>query len=59
MSKTGSLFAQKYTNPRKGVCHGTFEKVLQFYGRHGDLIKHYEVALSQMLHDFLGHDHMQ
>ena len=28
-----------------------------FYGRYGDLIKHYEVSLSQMLHDILGHDH--
>ena len=25
----------------------------KFYGRYGDLIKHYEVSLSQMLHDIL------
>ena len=31
----------------------------KFYGRFGDLIKHYEVSLSQMLHDILGHDHIQ
>ena len=31
----------------------------KFYGRYGDLIKHYEVSLSQMLHDILGHDHLQ
>ena len=31
----------------------------KFYGRYGDLIKHYEVSLSQMLHDILGHDHIQ
>ena len=31
----------------------------KFYGRYEDLIKHYEVSLSQMLHDFLGHDHIQ
>ena len=31
----------------------------KFYGRYGDLIKHYEVHLSQMLHDILGHDHIQ
>ena len=31
----------------------------KFYGRYGDFIKHYEVALSQMLHDILGHDHIQ
>ena len=30
-----------------------------FYGRYGVLIKHYEVSLSQMLHDILGHDHLQ
>ena len=30
-----------------------------FYGRYGDLIKHYEVLLSQMLHDILGHGHLQ
>ena len=31
----------------------------KFYGRYGDLIKQYEVSLSQMLHDILGHDHIQ
>ena len=31
----------------------------KFYGRYGDLIKHYDVSLSQMLHDILGHDHIQ
>ena len=31
----------------------------KFYGRYGLLIKHYEVSLSQMLHDSLGHDHIQ
>ena len=31
----------------------------KFYGRYGDLIKHYEVSLSPMLHDILGHDHIQ
>ena len=31
----------------------------KFYGRYGDLIKHYEVSPSQMLHDILGHDHVQ
>ena len=30
-----------------------------FYGRYGDLIKHYEVPLSEMLHDILGHGHVQ
>ena len=31
----------------------------KFYGRYGDLIKHYEFPLSQMLHDILGHDNLQ
>ena len=31
----------------------------KFYGRYGDLIKYYEVSLSQMLHDILRHDHIQ
>ena len=31
----------------------------KFYCRYGDLIKNYEVSLSQMLHDILGHDHIQ
>ena len=31
----------------------------KFYGRYGDLIKHYEVPLSQMLHGILGHCHLQ
>ena len=31
----------------------------KFYGRYGNLIKIYEVSLSQMLHDILGHDHIQ
>ena len=31
----------------------------KFYGRYGDLIKRYEVSLSQMFHDILGHAHIQ
>ena len=31
----------------------------EFYGRYGDLIKHYEGFLSKMLHDILGHAHIQ
>ena len=31
----------------------------KFCGRYGVLIKHYKVSLSQMLHDILGHDHIQ
>ena len=31
----------------------------KFYGRYGDLIKQYEVSLSQMLNDILWPDHIQ
>ena len=31
----------------------------KFYGRYWDLIKHYEVSQSQMLHGILGHDYVQ
>ena len=31
----------------------------KFYGRYGDLIKHYKINLSNILHDILGHDHIQ
>ena len=33
----------------------------KLYGRYGDLIKYFEVSLSEMLHDnvILGHDHVQ
>ena len=31
----------------------------KFYGRYWDVIKHYEVPLSQMLHDILGYGHLQ
>ena len=33
--------------------------LMKFYGRYGDLIKHYEVPFSQMIHDILGHGHLQ
>ena len=32
---------------------------MKFYGSYGDLIKYYEVSLSQMLNGILGHDHIQ
>ena len=31
----------------------------KFYGRYGDIFKYYEVPLSEMLHDILGHGHLQ
>ena len=44
----------------QGYVRERFKSSLRkFYGRYGDLIKHYEVFLSQMLHDILGHDHIQ
>ena len=33
--------------------------IRMFYGRYGDLIKHYKVSLSQMLRDILGHGNIQ
>ena len=33
--------------------------LMKLYGRYGDLMKHYEDPLSQMIHDILGHDHIQ
>ena len=47
------LFGQGY------VMERLKSSLRKFYGRYGDLIKHYEVSLSQMLHDILGHDHIQ
>ena len=34
------------------------EYVVNFYGRYGDLIKHYDISLSGILHNIPGHDHM-
>ena len=31
----------------------------KFYCRCGDLVKHYEFSLFQMVHGILGHDHIQ
>ena len=31
----------------------------KFYGRYGDLIKQYDISLTQMLNDILGPDHIQ
>ena len=40
--------------PRQGYVMERLKSSLRkFYGRYGDLIKHYEVSLSQMLHDIL------
>ena len=47
------LLGQEYVMERLKPSLG------KFYGRYEDLIKHYEVSLSQMLHDILGHDHVQ
>ena len=46
--------------PRQGYVMERLKSSLRkFHGRYWDLIKHYEVSLSQMLHDILGHDHIQ
>ena len=42
----------------QGYVRGRLKLTLRkFYGRYGDLTKYYEIPLSQMLHDILGHDH--
>ena len=41
------------------VMERLISSLRKFYGRYGDLVKHYEVSLSQVLHDILGHDHIQ
>ena len=44
----------------QGYVMGRLKSSLRkIYGRYGDLIKYYKVSLSQMLHDILGHDHIQ
>ena len=51
-SEGGATFA--------GICQGTSEIVSkEVPGRYGDLIKKYEVPVSQMLHDILDDDHIQ
>ena len=47
------LFGQEYVRERLK------SSLRKFYCRYGDLIKHYEVPLSQMLHVILGHDHIK
>ena len=50
---SSSLLGQGYVRERLK------SSLRKLYGRYGDLVKHYEVSLSQMLHDILGHDHIQ
>ena len=50
---TSKLLGQGY------VMERLKSSLRNFYGLYGDLIKHYEVSLSQMLHDILGHGHIQ
>ena len=50
---SSKLLGQGYVMDR---LKSSFRK---FYGRYRNLIKHYEVSLSQMLHYILGHDHIQ
>ena len=44
---SSKLLGQRYVRERLRLS------LRKFYGRYGDLIKHYEVPLSQMLHDIL------
>ena len=50
---SSKLLGQGHVRERLKSC------LRKFYGRYGDLIKHYEVPLSQMFHDVLGHGHLQ
>ena len=50
---SSKLLGQEYVMERLKLS------LRKIYGRYGDLIKHYEVSLYQMLHDILGHDHIQ
>ena len=44
----------------QGYVRGRLKSSLRkFNARYGDLIKHYEVSLTQRLYDILGHDHIQ
>ena len=56
------LRAERLSSKRLGqgyVMERLQSSLRKFYGRYWDLIKHYAVSLSQMLHDILGHDHTQ
>ena len=50
MRLSNKLLGQRYVKERLR------SSLRKFYGRHGDLIKQYEVLLSQMLHDILDDD---
>ena len=54
--KRGGIWISTLIQPLQFILLSSLRK---FYGRYGDLIIHYEVSLSQMLHDILGHDHVQ
>ena len=53
---SSKLLRQEYVMER---LKSSLRKFYARYGGYGDLIKHYEVSLSQMLHDIMGHDHIQ
>ena len=57
LSQISSFFP---ISPSKLRGQGTLKSSLRkSYGRYGDLLKHYEVSLAQMLHGILGNDHLQ
>ena len=54
------LLYSKYSGRRLAIFKERFKLSLRkFYGRYGDLIKQYEVSLSQILNDILWTDHIQ
>ena len=54
-----NLFTEPVTRTDRPMSVRNRWNVLKFYGRYGEFIKHYEVSFSQILHDILGHDHIQ
>ena len=52
---SSTLLGQEYVLGRERLK----SSLRKFYGQYGDLIKHYGVSLSKVLHDILGHDHIK
>ena len=51
--------AARLSASRQGFVGERLKSLLRkFCGRYGDVIKHYDVSLSQMFHGILGHDHL-
>ena len=53
------MYVRAYRRLCEKLCISSILSSRKFYGRYGDLIKHYEVSLSKMLPDIVGHDRIQ